>query len=119
MRRRTPFGAALDASLAYLRDHRLALVAILALANLLSLLDLGLTTMALRLGAAEANPIMGYFFEASATHAAAVKCCLAAAVTFGLWGLRRYRRALMTALFFFAAFGAVVLYEIVGLAQLT
>ncbi len=117
--RRTPFGVALDASLAYLRDHQPALVAILALANLLSLLDLGLTSIALRLGVAEVNPVMRHFFEAGATQAAAVKCCLVVAASLGLWTLRRYRRALMTALFFLALYGAVVLYEFVGLAWLS
>ena len=118
-RRRTPFGDALDASLVYLRDHRRALVAVLALANLLSLLDLWLTSIALRLGVAEANPFMAYFFEASATQAAVVKCGLVVGASLGIWALRRYRPALMTALFFFAVYGAVVLYEIVGLAGLT
>jgi len=117
--RRAPFGAALDASLVYLRDHRRALVAMLALANLLSLLDLLLTSITLRLGVAEANPFMRYFFEASATQAAAVKCGLVVAASLGIWALRRYRPALMTALFFLAVYGAVVLYEIVGLAGLT
>ena len=116
--RRTPFGVALDASLVYLRDHRRALVATLALANLLSLLDLGLTSIALRLGVAEANPFMRYFFEASATQAAVVKCSLVVAASLGIWALRGYRTALMAALFFLAVYGAVVLYEIIGLAGL-
>src|SRR5665647_2339326 len=60
--RRAPFGAALDWSLVHLRDHQHAVVALLALANLLSLLALGLTLIALRLGAVEANPFMRYFF---------------------------------------------------------
>lgn len=118
-RGRTPLGVALDATLVYLRDHRRALVAMLALANLLSLLDLGLTSIALRLGFAEANPFMRYFFEASATQAAVVKCGLVVAASLGIWALRRHRPALMTALFFLAVYGAVVLYEIVGLAGLT
>jgi len=117
--RRTPFGVGLDASLVYLRDHRRALVAMLALANLLSLLDLWLTSIALRLGVAEANPFMRYFFEASATQAAVVKCGLVVGASLGIWALRRYRPALTTALFFLAVYGAVVLYEIVGLAGLT
>ena len=117
--RRTPFGVGLDASLVYLRDHRRALVAMLALANLLSLLDLWLTSIALRLGVAEANPFMRYFLEASATQAAVVKCGLVVGASLGIWALRRYRPALTTALFFLAVYGAVVLYEIVGLAWLT
>ena len=117
-RRRTPFGAALDASLVYLRDRRGALVAILALANLLSLLDLWFTSIALRLGVAEVNPFMRYFFEASVTQAAVVKCSLVCAASLGIWALRRYRPALMSAIFFLAMYGAVALYEIVGLTWL-
>jgi len=115
---RAPFGAALDASLVYLRDHHGALVAMLAFANLLSLLDLWFTLIALRLGATEVNPFMRYFFEASATQAAVVKCGLVVAASLGIWALRRYRPALMTAIFFLAVYGAVALYEIVGLAWL-
>ena len=117
--RRSPFGVGLDASLVYLRDHRRALVAMLALANLLSLLDLWLTSIALRLGVAEANPFMRYFFEAGATQAAVVKCSLVVAASLGIWALRGYRTALMAALFFLAAYGAVVLYEIIGLSGLS
>ena len=117
--RRAPFGVALDAPLIFLRDHRRALVAMLAFANLLSLLDLWLTSIALRLGAVEANPFMRYFFEASPAQAAAIKCGLIVAASLGIWALRRYRPALMTALFFPVAYGALVLYEIVGLAWLT
>ena len=81
--RRAPFGTALDASLVYLRDHRGALAAVLALANLLSVLDLGFTSIALRLGAVEANPFMRYFFEASTTQAAVVKCGLVFVASLG------------------------------------
>ena len=117
--RRAPFGAALEASLVYVRDHRGALVAMLALANLLSLIDLWFTTIALRLGVAEANPFMRYFFEASVTQAEVVKCGLVVAASLGIWALRRYRVALMTAVFFPGVYGAVALYEIIGLTWLT
>jgi len=115
---RSPVGAALDVSLVYLRDHPLALIAVLALANLLSLLDLWLTTIVLRLGAVEANPLMQYFFDASPTQATLVKVGLIAASTLGLWALRRRRVALTVALFFLAVYAALVLYEIVGLTLL-
>ena len=117
--RRAALGAALDWSLVHLRDHQHALVALLALANLLSLLDLGLTLIALRLGAAEANPFMRYFFAGSTTQAAVVKCGLVFVASLGIWELRRRRPALTVALFFPALYGAVVLYEIVGLAGMT
>ena len=115
---RSPVGAALDVSLWYLRDHPLALLAVLALANLLSLVDLWLTTIVLRLGAVEANPLMHYFFDASPTQAALVKVGLIAASTLGIWALRRRRSALTVALLFLAVYAAIVLYEIVGLTLL-
>lgn len=113
---RSPFGAALDGSLVYLRDHPSATVAVLAFANLLSLFDLWLTTIVLRLGAVEANPFMRYFFEASPAQAALVKVGLIGAASLGLWMLRRRRSALMATLFFLVVYAVLVLYEIVGLA---
>lgn len=115
---RSHVGAALDGSVVYLRDHPLALLAVLALANILSLLDLWLTTIVLRLGAVEANPLMHYFFDTSPTQAALVKVGLIAASTVTLWALRRRRSALTVALFFLAVYAAIVLYEIVGLMLL-
>ena len=116
--RRSSVGVALDASLLYLRDHPFALVTLLALANLLSLVDLWLTTIVLRLGAVEANPLMKYFFDASPTQAALVKIGLIAASTLGIWALRRRRSALTVALLFLAVYAALVFYEIVGLTLL-
>lgn len=116
--RRAPFGAALDASLVYLRDHGGALVALLAFANLLSLIDLWFTSIALRLGAPEVNPLLRHFFEVSSTQAVVVKCGLVVAASLGIWALRRYRPALMTAIFFLAVYAAVALYEVVGLRWL-
>jgi hypothetical protein len=116
-RRGTPFGAALDSSLLYLRDRPSTLVSLLVLANVLSLLDVRLTIVALRMGAAEANPFMQYFFAAGAAQAAVVKCGIVAAASLGIWALRRRRPALMAALFFVAVYGAVVLYELLALAR--
>jgi hypothetical protein len=115
----TPVRAALDASLLRLRDHPRTLVGILALANLLSLLDLVLTQTLLRLGAAtEANPVMRYVLAGGAVQAAVVKVGIVLAVSLAIWTLRRRRAALTTAVFFAAAYGAVVLYELAGLARL-
>lgn len=111
-------GAALDGSLTYLRDHPRTLVEILALVNLLSLLDLGLTLILLRLGVTEANPVMRYLLAASATQAALVKAGIVAAATLAIWVMRRRRAVLKTALFVLGLYGAVVLYELAGLAQL-
>jgi len=118
LQRRTPMAAALDASLVHLRDNPRSLIDVLALANLLSLLDLTLTLMLFRLGASEANPIMGYFFAAGTLQAAAFKGGLLAAASLGIWVLRGRRAALMAALLFVAVYGAVVLYELAVLARL-
>jgi hypothetical protein len=110
--------AALDASLLRLREHPRALVEVLALANLLSLLDLALTQTLLRAGAAtEANPVMRYVLAGGAAQATFVKIAAVVAVSLGIWALRRRRAALEAAVFFVTAYGAVVLWELAGLAR--
>ena len=117
-RSRTTPGAAYESSLVYLRDHPAALIGLLALANLLSVLDLVLTRILLRLGAQEGNPFMDYLFHSSPVQAAVVKVGIIAAASLGIWTLRRQRAALAVTLFLVGAFGAVVLYELLGLARL-
>ena len=108
----------LDAALIRLRDDPRALAEVLVLANLLSVLDLMLTLILFREGAGEANPFMGYLFANGVAQAAVVKTGIIAAASLGIWELRRRRPALTTAIFFLVAYGAVVLYELVGLARL-
>jgi hypothetical protein len=118
-RRRWPLGGAYESTLVYLRDHPAALIALLGLANLLSVLDLVLTLTLFRLGVGEANPVMDYFFHGSVVQATIVKCGLIALVSLVLWSLRRRRPALVTALFLIGLYGAVVLYEVAGLVRLS
>jgi hypothetical protein len=108
----------LDAALIRLRNDPRALVEVLLLANLLSVLDLMLTLILLRNGALEANPFMSYLFANGVAPAAAFKLGIIAAASLGIWQLRRRRPALATAIFFLVAYGAVVLYELFGLARL-
>jgi hypothetical protein len=108
----------LDAALLYLRDNPRKLGELLLLANLLSLLDLLLTMILFRQGAGEANPVMRYLFANGVAQAAVVKLGIIAAASLGIWELRRRRPALAAALFFLVAYGAVVLYELLGLARL-
>ncbi len=115
-RRRRGAAAALDALLAFLRDHPVALLALLGLANLLSALDLRLTLVALRHGAAEGNPFMQYVFGAGPAPAAALKIGIVAGVSVGIWALRRHRQALLLAPLAVAVYGAVVVYELVSLS---
>jgi hypothetical protein len=108
----------LDSALLYLRDNPRKLGELLLLANLLSLLDLLLTMILFRQGAGEANPVMRYLFANGVAQAAVVKLGIIAAASLGIWELRRRRPALAAALFFLVAYGAVVLYELLGLARL-
>jgi len=117
-RHRAAWVVAFDALLAYFRDHPAALIALLALANLLSALDLALTLTLLRLGAAEGNPVMRYLFHGNPVQAAFVKCGLIAAASLAIWTLRRNRAALEAALFLVGLYYAVVIYEIAGLVRL-
>jgi hypothetical protein len=118
-RHRARWKAALETLLVYLRDHKTALLSLLVLANILSVLDLALTRMLLRLGVVEGNPIMRYFFHDGVTQAAVVKLSLIAAASLAIWALRRRRAAMEAALFLAGIYGAVVLYEVVGLLRLT
>jgi hypothetical protein len=111
--------AALDALLLLLREHPRTLVGILALANLLSLLDLALTQTLLRAGAAtEANPVMAYLLTGGAAQAVVVKTGIVLVASLAIWALRRRRAALTAAVFFVTLYGAVVLYELAGLTRL-
>ena len=116
---RGPVGAAYESSLVYLRDHPATLIRLLVLANLLSVLDLTLTLILFRLGVAEGNPIMEYFFDGSVVQATIVKCGLIAVISLAIWSLRRFRPALVTALFLVGLYAAVVLYEVAGLLHLS
>lgn len=115
-RDRSAAGAFFDAALLVLRDHPTVLIAVLAIANLLSVLDLRLTLFAMRHGVAEANPVMRYFLGTGSARATVAKVGIVAAASLGIWLLRRHRQALELALGAVAVFAAVVLYEIVWLA---
>jgi len=104
--------------LTHVRDHPRALVSLLVLANVFSALDLMLTLILLRLGVAEGNPLMRYLFHDGPVQAAVVKFGLIAAASLAIWTLRRRRAAIEAALFVVGLYGAVVLYEILGLARL-
>lgn len=111
--------AAFEALLVRLRDDPASLVALLVLANMLSVLDLVLTLALLRLGVVEGNPLMRYLFEGDPLQAPFVKCGLILAISLAIWMLRRYRSALEAALFLAGFYAAIVLYEIAGLVWLT
>ena len=121
-RRRSHFrpgpAAALEATLLYLRDHPAVLAAVLATANVLSLLDLILTTRLLELGAIEGNPIMASLFRGGAADAAVFKIGLVAVAGLILWSLRRHRAALVAAILAASAYLIVVVFELSLLLRL-
>jgi hypothetical protein len=114
----SPPAAALDRLLVYLRDSAAALPALLVVVNLLSLFDLAFTLHVLRLGVTEGNPLMKYLFASSPTQAAVMKLVVIAAVSLVIWRLRRYRLALLTALFAVAVYASIVIYECVAFPHL-
>ena len=115
---RSPVSSALEAPLLRLRGQPHLLMETLVLVNLLSVLDLLLTLSLLRLGAIELNPIMAWLFDMGPGPGATAKIGVMALATFGLWLLRRYRRALTTTVLLLAGYGALVTFEIIGLLRL-
>lgn len=111
-RRATAVGAAVDASLVYLRDNASAVFAVLATANLLSILDLVFTLHALQHGAVEGNPLMKALFDWDPTIGAVVKVGIIMALSLLIWRMRRYRIILQVAVFALVLFGAIVAYHI-------
>ncbi len=115
----SPFAAAIEQPLLRLRDDPRQFAQLLVLINLLSVLDLSLTLLVLRLGASELNPLMAYLLELGPATAATFKVSIVGAATVGLWLLRRYRSALAAAVVLLAVYGALVLFELAGLAHLS
>lgn len=108
----------MNATLIQLRDNPRALIALLALANVLSLLDLSFTLRALALGATEGNPLMAWLFGHSTFAAAAAKVGMVAGLSLVIWRLRRYRAILALSFFAISIFGGVVIYHVWMFARL-
>lgn len=117
-RRRRPRAAmsrlAYDTLLA-LRDNPVALRVLLVVVNALNLIDFGLTLNALSLGASEANPLMATLLDVSPVWAGIFKAVAVVVATAIVWGCRRYRKALVAAVFMVLVFSGVFVYHIVGL----
>jgi hypothetical protein len=101
-----------------LRDSGALLLSVLVLLNVLSLIDLGLTTYELTLGAAEGNPVMRMAFDAGPAAVIAVKVGVMVLVSVGIWWLRRYRRVLQLSVASVGAYAALLVYHVAGLATL-
>jgi len=115
----TPLAAAIEAPLLRLRDDPRLLAEVLVLVNLLSILDLLITLTVLRLGASELNPVMAFLIGVHPLAAGVFKVSAVGLATLGLWLLRRHRAALTTSLLLLATYGALVIYELAGLAHLS
>ncbi len=107
-------GSAWEGTLVFLRDNPLALVLLLALANLLSILDLAFTLRALEQGAIEVNPLMRTLIADDPAQAVIVKIALVAGVSVLVYLLRRYRSMLGVALLTLGLFAAIVAYHLFG-----
>jgi Domain of unknown function (DUF5658) len=111
-RRSTAVGDAWEASLVYLRDNASALFAVLATANLLSVLDLVFTLHALQNGAQEGNPLMRALLDWDPALAGGIKVGIIATLSLIIWRTRRYRLILQAAVFALAVYAAVILYHL-------
>jgi hypothetical protein len=114
-RRATAVGAAVDASLVYLRDNASMVVAVLLTANLLSVLDLVFTLRALQNGAQEANPLMKALLDWDPAVAGSVKVGIIVALSLLIWKMRRYRIILQVAVFALVVYATIIAYHVYGL----
>jgi hypothetical protein len=110
-------GVAWSEALVYLRDNPLALVAMLALANLFSVLDLMFTLWALDHGAVEANPLMRTLLDGHPIAAVFVKIGLVAGVSVVVFLMRRYRLMLKVAILALVLFALIVIYHFYGIIR--
>ena len=91
------------------------MVGLLALANVLSLLDFALTHRALDRGAVEANPLLRPLLMHNVWAAGAIKGLLVLAVSLTVWRLRRYRLVLLAGVAECTLFVLVIAYQFYGL----
>ena len=117
-RRRSRLASELDTTLVYLRDHPATLAALLVLGNMLSLADLALTQVCLRLGAAEANPFMRPLLAGHPAYTPMVKIGVVMALSLVIYRFRRRRRIVGLAVYLVAFYCCLVAYELVGVGRL-
>lgn len=96
----------------------MALLALLAALNLLSLADLILTSRAMSYGAVEANLLMGSLFGSSFAAATAFKVAAVLGVSVLIWFSRRYRLVLLTAVGAVGVYALLMVYHLSGLAAI-
>ena len=102
----------------FVRDHDVALAAMLGLVNVLNVSDLLMTVQLMRYGAIEGNPVMDVLLGANPLFAAAFKVLLLGAVSLAIWRMRRYRSILALALLALTGFTLLFAYELALLARI-
>lgn len=96
-----------------MRDHPWLLVAVLALVNVLSLIDGLLTAAELTFGLAdEGNPVLRTLIEADPLLAVAFKVGIVIVVSVGIWRGRHLRVMLALSLIAVAAYAGVLAYHV-------
>jgi len=113
--RRTGFDRRRNSRVSVLRDSSVLLIAMLGLLNILNMLDLRFTLLALDRGAVEANPVMTSLFSMGTVSAGLFKIAVVLAISLTVWWGRKYRRILEFAVLSTALYVALVGYHIVGL----
>jgi hypothetical protein len=101
-----------------LRDNLTVVIVLIVALNVLNLIDLGMTTRALSLGALEGNPIMAAAFSNGWEVAAAFKIGMMALISGAILLMRRYRNVLRLALVGLAGYTILVVYHFVGAAAI-
>lgn len=108
----------LQRALIALRDRPKSLQRLLVCVNLLNVADFLFTLIALESGGREVNPVLRPLFMLGPMWAGVFKLVFVLAATLLVWLLRRYRKALILAMFMLALFGALMLYHLVALVLL-
>ena len=101
-----------------LRDRARALGWMLAVVNVLNVVDFLLTLLVLGPGVREANPLLRPLLALSPLLAGIIKVVLILAATLLVWLNRYYRKALIAGLCMLVVFACLVLYDLVLLAVL-
>jgi len=96
-----------------LRENPRTVLLILVLVTVLNFADLVFTQRALVRGAVEVNPIMRFLFDLHPVWAAVVKASIGMVVVEIIWALRRYRSALVLAMFSCIGMAALFAYHLV------
>jgi hypothetical protein len=117
-RRRQADSAPWNSLLLYVRDHPTVLLITLLGLNVMNALDLMFTLRATNLGAGEANPLIRALLETRAPLVIAVKLLIVALASLAIWGLKRYRSALMAGVIAPTLYATVIAYEVINLAAL-